>query len=207
MNNVSMTGDVETGDITRIDADDREVIRYGVAVNDLLFNTRNSKELVGKVGLVRSVCGATVYNNNLMRIRFDGAVTPEFACHLLCSPEFRSRMEKIKKATTSVAAVYAKDLFPLAIPVPSMDEQVEIVTRLSGAFAGISQQEAAVDLSLKQSAAQRKNLLKAAFAGQLVPQDPSDEPASELLARIRTARGQSPTTRGRRSTSKARKAR
>ena len=38
------------------------------------------------------------------------------------------------------------------------------------------------------SAAQRKNLLKAAFSGQLVPQDPNDEPASVLLARIRAER-------------------
>jgi len=46
----------------------------------------------------------------------------------------------------------------------------------------------AINLALKQSAAQRKNILKAAFAGQLVPQDPNDEPASALLERIRTER-------------------
>ena len=50
------------------------------------------------------------------------------------------------------------------------------------------------------AAAQRKNLLKAAFAGQLVPQDPDDEPASALLARIRAAREQAPPTRGRKRT-------
>ena len=49
-------------------------------------------------------------------------------------------------------------------------------------------QEAAVEYSLKQSAAQRKNILQAAFSGQLVPQDPADEPASALLARIRAER-------------------
>jgi type I restriction enzyme S subunit len=41
---------------------------------------------------------------------------------------------------------------------------------------------------LKQSAAQRQNILRAAFAGQLVPQDPNDEPASVLLERIRAER-------------------
>jgi type I restriction enzyme S subunit len=39
-------------------------------------------------------------------------------------------------------------------------------------------------------AAQRQNLLRAAFAGQLVPQDPADEPAAELLARIRAERAE-----------------
>ena len=52
--------------------------------------------------------------------------------------------------------------------------------------AGESDQ--AIELSLKQSNAQRQNILRAAFAGQLVPQDPADEPASVLLERIRAER-------------------
>lgn len=48
--------------------------------------------------------------------------------------------------------------------------------------------ENTMQLAEKQAAAQRKNILKAAFAGQLVPQDPSDEPASVLLDRIRCER-------------------
>ncbi len=200
MNNISMDGDVDAENIVRIEANNEEMRRYQVAERDLLFNTRNSKELVGKVGLVRSLSGPMVYNNNLMRIRFDGAVTPEFACYQLCGPEFRGRMERVKKATTSVAAIYAKDLFPLAIAVPPAAEQAEIVHRLDAVLLGVGQQEVAVQLSLKQAAAQRKNLLKAAFAGQLVPQDPNDEPASALLARIRAAREQSPAPCGRRRT-------
>ncbi|HNM44236.1 MAG TPA: restriction endonuclease, partial [Plasticicumulans sp.] len=49
-------------------------------------------------------------------------------------------------------------------------------------------QEQAVELALKQTAAQRQNILRAAFSGQLVPQDPNDEPASVLLERIRAER-------------------
>ena len=204
MNNVSMTGDVDTNDIVKIDANTQEIQRYAISAGDLLFNTRNSKELVGKVGIVRSVSGATVYNNNLMRIRFDGAMSPDFACYQLCGPEFRRRMEKIKKATTSVAAVYAKDFFPLAIAIPPLDEQAEIVRCLDGAVAGIRQQETAVEFSLTQAAAQRKSILNAAFSGQLVPQDPNDEPASALLARIRAQREASAGTPARKRGRKAR---
>lgn len=188
MNNVSMDGEVDMDRIVRIDANNDEASRYEVIQKDLLFNTRNSKELVGKVGLVRSVYGPTVYNNNLMRIRFDGAAIPEFVCYQLCGPDFRERMEKIKKATTSVAAVYAKDLFPLAITLPPAEEQHEIVSRLDAALSGAAKQETAIESLLKQAAAQRRSLLKAAFSGQLVPQDPNDEPASALLARIRAER-------------------
>ncbi len=59
---------------------------------------------------------------------------------------------------------------------------------VEGNLEQISQQEAAIAHSLNQSSAQRQNILKAAFSGQLVPQDPSDEPASKLLERIRAER-------------------
>ena len=56
----------------------------------------------------------------------------------------------------------------------------------------------AIELSERQFSAQRKNILKAAFSGQLVPQDPNDEPASVLLERIRTSRAQRATAPTRR---------
>lgn len=56
----------------------------------------------------------------------------------------------------------------------------------------------AVSLAIKQSIAQRQNILRAAFAGQLVPQDPNDEPASVLLERIRAQRAaQAPVKKAR----------
>ena len=76
----------------------------------------------------------------------------------------------------------------LAVPVPPIQEQDELIALLGTATREIAAQEAAVGLSLKQSTAQRQNILRAAFAGQLVPQDPADEPASVLLERIRAER-------------------
>ncbi len=58
-------------------------------------------------------------------------------------------------------------------------------------------------IGLKQASAQRQNILKAAFSGRLVPQDPNDEPASMLLERIRAERAARAagraTTRGRKA--------
>ena len=59
---------------------------------------------------------------------------------------------------------------------------------LDAGFRFVKGQGEALDHSLNQSTAQRQNILRAAFSGQLVPQDPSDEPASMLLERIRTER-------------------
>lgn len=188
MNNLSMNGEIQLDNLVKIDASAEEIERYQLSVDDILFNTRNSKELVGKVGRVTKHSSPIVFNNNLMRLRFDGAVTPSFICFQMISPEFRSRMELIKKATTSVAAVYAKDLFPMAIAMPPFFEQVEISRLLENVLAEIVAIELAIEYQFKKAIAQRQNVLKAAFSGQLVPQDPSDEPASELLARIRAER-------------------
>ncbi|MFI3155292.1 MAG: restriction endonuclease subunit S [Methylococcaceae bacterium] len=81
-------------------------------------------------------------------------------------------------------SIVERILFPLA-PLDELQESVRLV---DSALDSILEQEAAIEISLKQSAAQRKNILKAAFSGQLVPQDPSDEPAGVLLERIRAER-------------------
>lgn len=78
----------------------------------------------------------------------------------------------------------------LAVPVPPMDEQASIVQILSEAEQEAAAQSKAIDLLLKQSSAQRQNILRAAFAGELVPQDPNDEPARVLLERIRAERAE-----------------
>ncbi len=77
---------------------------------------------------------------------------------------------------------------PLAIS--PMEEQHEIERVLIDAEVSIEEQLKAIDLSLKQSSAQRLNILRTAFSGQLVPQSPNDEPASALLELIRAERAE-----------------
>jgi type I restriction enzyme S subunit len=57
-------------------------------------------------------------------------------------------------------------------------------------LSALDVQEQSVEHSLKQASAQRQNVLRAAFAGELVPQDPKDEPTSVLLERIRAERAE-----------------
>jgi type I restriction enzyme S subunit len=76
----------------------------------------------------------------------------------------------------------------LVIPIPSLPEQQEIVRLLDEQFTVIEQNEREIDAALKRSAALRQSILKKAFTGHLVPQDPADEPASKLLQRIRAER-------------------
>jgi len=88
------------------------------------------------------------------------------------------------------ANVNGSKLSALAVPVPPFEEQQEVVSALHTQTSEIVDQLKSVEMSLKQSNAQRQNILRAAFAGQLVPQDPNDEPASVLLERIRAERAE-----------------
>ena len=89
----------------------------------------------------------------------------------------------------------------MPIPVPPVEEQTEIVRRVEILFAYADRLEAR--LQTARTAAERLTpaLLAKAFRGELVPQDPNDEPAPELLRRLREARAAAPTPsrRGRKS--------
>ncbi|MEK0449393.1 MAG: hypothetical protein RL088_1661 [Verrucomicrobiota bacterium] len=189
MDRVDMSGHVDIEPKVFVDCSKAEVERFALRKGDILFNTRNSVELVGKTGLVRKPpSGPTVFNNNLMRIRLVSPVLPSFLNYQMCAPDFRNSMEKVKKATTSVAAVYGKDLWPLRIAIPSTREQQRIVDELDSHLDAVESLEADIDLNLQKAEALRQSILKKAFAGELVPQDPADEPAAALLARIRAER-------------------
>lgn len=163
MNNVTMDGDVLTDELVYVDASDEERARFHLARDDLLFNTRNSVELVGKVGIVRTVPAGAVFNNNLMRLRTPDGVSSVFLGYQMCSLGFRQRMERVKKATTSVAAVYQKDLLPLAVALPPMDEQLRIVAEVDRYLSVIREVEAEVDANLQRAQALRQSVLSKQF--------------------------------------------
>jgi type I restriction enzyme S subunit len=88
----------------------------------------------------------------------------------------------------------------VAIPLPPAAEQEQIVAEVERRLSVVSELEAAVAANLKRAERLRKSILERAFSGRLVPQDPSDEPASALLARIRAERaGKQVAAKGRSS--------
>ena len=76
----------------------------------------------------------------------------------------------------------------MALPIPPLAEQRRIVAEVERRLSVIQQAEATVTASLARADRLRQSILKQAFSGQLIPQDPDDEPASVLLERIRAER-------------------
>lgn len=140
---------------------------------------------IGKTGFARVPC-ATNQQINALSVS-ESEVIPEFVYWLMVSGTGQRQI--IKNASATTLPILNKSKFEkLVLPIAPLSEQTEIVSLLETESERISSQETAISHALRQATVQRKNLLKAAFSGQLVPQDPDDEPASALLARIRAER-------------------
>jgi len=78
------------------------------------------------------------------------------------------------------------------VPICSPAEQAEIVRLLDAKLSAADRLEAEIDAALTRADALRQSILKQAFSGRLVPQDPTDEPATTLLARIKADHAKAP---------------
>jgi len=100
----------------------------------------------------------------------------------------RKYMEQRIRTTAGQAGISGGDVKGLPIPLPSLEEQAAIVELVEDQLSVIDHLDSDLEAKLASAAALRQSILKAAFEGKLVPQDPDDEPASELLKRIATER-------------------
>jgi type I restriction enzyme, S subunit len=107
-----------------------ETERYLLKHRDFLFNTRNTPELVGKTAIWRQEFPIATFDNNLLRIRFIKEIASPFVCYFMSFGKGRNNIKLLVDGTTSVAAVYWKNLKEYKIPFPDINEQEEIIKRL-----------------------------------------------------------------------------
>src|SRR5262249_49427048 len=113
-------------------------------------------------------------------------ILPEYCIRFLSSPEGLAQLRQNAKHAVNQASINQTDVKSVMIPLPSLDEQHEIVRRVETLFAFADRLEARYNAARAQAERLTPALLAKAFRGELVPQDPNDEPASVLLERIRT---------------------
>ncbi|SEL29224.1 type I restriction enzyme, S subunit [Halomonas daqiaonensis] len=102
----------------------------------------------------------------------------------------RDYFEAGGKQTTNLASINKTVLKALPVPICSPAEQAEITRLLDVRLEAADALDAEIDAALTRADALRQSILKKAFSGQLVSQDPEDEPASALLERIKTEKAE-----------------
>ncbi|TCK18993.1 type I restriction enzyme S subunit [Thiogranum longum] len=181
-------GDIDYTNLKYLPKKHSEFPRLLLNDGDLLFNRTNSAELVGKTAIYRDIGRPCSYASYLISVTFSESYLPDLAAYFINSTLGKAWILSVVNQTAGQANVNGTKLGALAIPLPPIEEQNEIVEKTRQAQEEIKLQLEAVSVSLKQIEAQRKNILKSAFAGELVGQDPNDEPASILLERIKVER-------------------
>ena len=167
--------------LQRVDLpDDVEGTRTRVAENDLLFSITAE---IGMLGLIPANFEEAYINQHVGLIRFLKETQTKYFPYILMSAFCRNQYYTVQSGMKN--SFRLDNIQNILTPVPPLGEQIRIAKKLSSIWLHIQQiddeSETAADIISKA----KSKILNLAIRGQLVPQDPTDEPAAVLLERIR----------------------
>ena len=179
-------------DVKTIGVAESELDRVLLRPGDLMVVEGNgSRGQIGRVAEWKGELASCCHQNHLIKVRFaaDGTCRPRWLLLWLLSPTGRQAVLKEASSTSGLYTLSLSKVRALPIPLAPWREQAAAI-RIADSLrdhAGVSRTSVRSGIDL-QSPALRQSILKRAFEGRLVPQDPADEPATVLLDRIRVAR-------------------
>ena len=168
-------------------SDPDEIKKYKLNKYDVVFNRTNSPELVGKTAIYLGE-KESIFAGYLIRVQGSERLDALFLNFLLNSPKARAYCREVKTDGVSQSNINAQKLKALEFNLPPMTEQTEIVRLVEQYFALADTLEKNLANAKQRVDNLTQSILAKAFRGELVPQDPNDEPADKLLARIKAAR-------------------
>lgn len=168
----------------------------------LVIRTNGSKDLIGRAALVTQAYDKSYFfASYLIRFRLIAIDSLPIWINKIWNT-FRIRTWIETRAATSAGQhnISQTVLNKLPLEIPSLLEQKKILEEIERIFSLIDQLEKTIDANLKRAEKLRQSILKQAFEGKLVPQNPNDEPAEKLLERIKAEKAKQTTTKTKRKT-------
>ena len=186
-----LRGSLDLTEVLEIELFSGELDKLRLCQGDLLIVEGNgSPAQIGRMAIWNGEIEDCVHQNHIIRARVFDEVVPQYAETYWNSPEGSSQVLAVASSTSGLYTLSVSKVSALPIPLPPLAEQRRIVAEVERRLSVVQQAEAAVEASLVRAERLRQSILKQAFSGKLVPQDPSDEPASVLLERIRAERAE-----------------
>lgn len=181
-------GFLDLSEMKVIAASPGDIADLRLEVGDVLFTEGGDRDKLGRGWVWAGELTECIHQNHIFRARFFSKdMQPRFVSHQ-GNTFGQEWFTNAGKQTTNLASINLGILRRFPVPIPPAEEQKEIVVQLDEKLSQIEAAIIATDHSLKRAARLRQSILKRAFEGKLVPQDPNDEPAEKLLERIRCAR-------------------
>jgi type I restriction enzyme S subunit len=181
-------GNIQNGKIDWTDlvytSDKDEINKFILKQGDVLFNRTNSPELVGKTAIYRGEQPA-IFAGYLIRIKNYPELNSEYLNYCLNTIYAKEFCQQVKTDGVSQSNINAQKLGKFPLPLPPLAEQHEIVRRVDALFKKADEIEARYKRAKAFVDKLTQSILVKAFRGELVPQDPNDEPASVLIEKIK----------------------
>ncbi len=154
---------------------------------DLLFTRLSgSLEYLANCALVRCLGDRRIqYPDRIFCARLKDPAMAPYVEICFANPSLRAELTEGAKSSAGHQRVSITDIRAQRMPLPPLPEQQEIARRVEGLFALADQIEARLNAAQRQVDSLTPSLLAKAFRGELVPQDPNDEPAAALVERAR----------------------
>lgn len=145
--------------------------KIGLEVNlgDFLVTTTGPRNRCGVICLVKTTPRKLIFSGKILRFRAnEQIVLPNWLLYILMSPEYQTILDRLKVGTSdSSVSIGNQQILDLAIPVPSIEVQREILQLLEVNLSNLEASVTLIDSMEKQSLGLRRSLLQAAFSGQL----------------------------------------
>ena len=168
--------------------------KYRLEYGDILYTEGGDKDKLGRGTIWRDQVPDCIHQNHVFRARtFKELTLPLYTAYYSQTPSAKDYFFRNAKQTVNLASINMTILSNLPVPLCSTVEQHQIVQEIESRLSVAEHLEKTVENSLRQAEVLRQSILHRAFTGQLVPQDPNDEPATELLKRIQAGKADGET--------------